>query len=150
MSTRFTVASHILTVLAVRKDEAVPSDVLAFSTNTSPAVVRQILSLLGKAGLTRAQLGQGGGSLLARPASEISLLDVHRATESGGLIEPARNAPSSVCTVGRHIRSILAPHTARAEDAFYSELARVSIDTLAKEARRRQKEPPAKTRTASR
>src|SRR6266702_1445722 len=76
-STRFAVAVHALAALAVSGGKPLRSEDIAYSANTSPVVIRGLLSRLSDAGLTRSQLGTGGGSLLARPAGKIKLLDVY-------------------------------------------------------------------------
>src|SRR5258708_39480165 len=75
-SSRFAVAVHVLTALAVGDGTPMRSEDLAFSASTSPVVIRGLLSRLSEAGVTRSQLGAGGGAMLARPAGEIRLLDV--------------------------------------------------------------------------
>ena len=72
-STRFAVAVHILTALAVNDGNAVRSEQLASSASTNPTVIRRILSMLAEAGLTSSQLGYGGGATLAKPANQITL-----------------------------------------------------------------------------
>ena len=67
-SSRFAVAIHILAGLTLHSGEPLPSEIIAKSAHTNPAVIRRLLSMLNRAGLTSAQLGQGGGALLARPA----------------------------------------------------------------------------------
>ncbi|UXN00435.1 Rrf2 family transcriptional regulator [Xanthomonas hortorum pv. pelargonii] len=99
-STRFVVAVHILTALAVSDGKPLRSEDLAYSANTGPVVVRSLLSRLAEAGLTRSQLGAGGGALLARQAKTIRLLDVYQAVEDTELFprierHPARIAQSA-------------------------------------------------------
>ena len=81
ISSRFAVAVHILTLLETGRGEPLTSEYMAGSVNTNPSVVRRILTLLARAGLTRARMGAGGGTVLARPAGEITLRDVYRAVE---------------------------------------------------------------------
>src|SRR6202011_3113939 len=66
-STRFVVSVHVLTALAVSDGKPMRSEDLAYSANTSPVVIRGLLSRLNDVGLTRSQLGAGGGALLAKP-----------------------------------------------------------------------------------
>jgi len=106
-STRFAVATHILTVLYVHEDTPVPSSNIAQSVNTSAAVIRQILMRLSEAGLVRSQMGPGGGSLLAKAADEITLLDVWKATEDEQVVCMPRNEPSGSCCVGQNILDAL-------------------------------------------
>ena len=58
MTSRFTVAIHILSLLALTKGESRTSEELATSVNTNPVVIRKILGILRKAGLIQIQMGQ--------------------------------------------------------------------------------------------
>ncbi|MEL6180936.1 MAG: Rrf2 family transcriptional regulator, partial [Myxococcota bacterium] len=124
---RFAVAVHILTVLAYFEGKPVPSAKVARSVNTSPAVIRQIMMRLREAGLVDAQLGKGGGSFLARPKDNITLLDVYHATESSEVFCTHRNGPSEGCIIGRHILTALTDVTDRATEALHKELATSTI-----------------------
>ena len=70
-STRFVVAVHTLTGLAVGDGRPMRSEDIAYSVNTNAVVIRGLLSRLSESGLTKSQLGTGGGTLLAKPAAEI-------------------------------------------------------------------------------
>jgi Rrf2 family protein len=126
-SSRFAVAVHILAAVTVHKDQPVTSELMAGSASTNPAVIRRILAMLNDAGLSRAQLGQGGGALLARPAESISLLDVYRAVESDELFALHRSDPNPDCPVGRTIQPILTTIFQKAQRALEAELSKVSI-----------------------
>src|SRR5271166_34715 len=80
-SSRFVVATHVLSLLAFGEGEAMTSEYIAGSVNTNPVVVRRILALLVKAGLVGSQEGAGGGVRLAKPAHSINLRDVYVAVE---------------------------------------------------------------------
>lgn len=84
MNTRLPVAAHILTFLNALAGKPGTSELMAASINTNPSLVRRLLMQLGQAGLTRSQMGAGGGALLARPADRITLLDVLRAVGLSG------------------------------------------------------------------
>lgn len=144
-SSRFAVAVHVLTALALHKDRPVASEMIAKSASTNPAVIRRILSMLNEAGLSRAQLGQGGGALLACAPASISLLDVYRAVESDALFALHRSAPDPDCPVGRSIQPALRDTLARAQHALQTELAGVSIADIARDVERRNRLRPAKT-----
>jgi DNA-binding IscR family transcriptional regulator len=87
MNSRFAVATHILTLLEQSRGEPVTSEYIAGSVNTNPSLVRRLLGVLAKAGLTTSQMGTGGGALLARPASRITL---------GAVLERRRDAAERV------------------------------------------------------
>ena len=76
ISSRFTIAIHMLTCMETFKDEyKVTSDFLADSINVNPVVIRRILSQLRDAGLVQVKRGTGG-AVAAKPLKEITFLDV--------------------------------------------------------------------------
>lgn len=129
-SSRFAVATHVLTVIASDDARAHRSEDLAIGARTNPTVIRRILQMLNRAGLTRSKLGAGGGSVLARPATEISLADIYRAVEDEALFTMPRCAPDASCVIGANIGAMVKAATARAEHAMIGELARTSIGDL--------------------
>ena len=135
-STRFAVAVHLLAALAVSDGAPLRSEDLAYSVNTGPVVIRGLLSRLSEAGLTRSQLGAGGGALLAKPAQKIRLLDVYRAVEDTELFSLHRTAPCKNCAVGGNILEAMQPALMHARQALEDELAKVTIADIATEVAR--------------
>lgn len=135
-STRFAVAVHILAALAVSDGKPMRSDDLAYSANTSAVVVRGLLSRLIDAGLTRSQLGAGGGALLARPAEKIRLLDVYEAVEDTELFSLHRTPPCENCAVGGNILEAIQPVLTKARAALEAELAKSTVADIAAEVAR--------------
>ena len=140
ISSRFAVGVHILTLLAQSQGKPITSEWIAGSASTNPAVVRKLLGMLAKAGLTTSQLGLGGGALLARSPKEITLLDVYRAVGEGELFALHNEQPNPACPVGCNIQSALHGTMSRAQRALENELASqtiadVSNDVLARHAR---------------
>lgn len=134
-NTRFTVAVHILTLLADEKDRPLTSDYIAGSVNTNPVVIRRALSLLGKAGLVSATEGAGGGSTLARPATRITLADVRGAVEPGGMFAGTRSDPNPLCPVGRRLQSVLKEYMQDFEKALKKQMSAVTIADVLKAVR---------------
>lgn len=139
MNTRFAVATHILTVLQAQGGVPATSEYIAGSVNTNPSLVRRLLSQLARAGLTVARMGTGGGALLARPAGEITLLDVYRAVDEESDVIPIHQAPNPQCPVGRNIQQVLEQRIDAAERALFAELARTTIAELAADVARRER-----------
>jgi Rrf2 family protein len=135
-STRFAVAVHILTGLAVSDGKPMRSEDLAWSANTGAVVIRGLLSRLSDAGLTRSQLGAGGGSLLAKPAKKIRLLDVYAAVEDTELFSLHRTPPCESCAVGGNIIAAIQPALDRARKALEAELAKTTVADVAAEVAR--------------
>ena len=139
MNSRFAVAVHILTLLEQQQGDPVTSEYIAGSVNTNPSLVRRLVGMLTNAGLTSSQLGSGGGTLLARPASKISLLDVYRAVDEGELFAMHRERPNPACPIGRNIQAALETHFATASKALEDELRQVTIADVLTDVRRQDR-----------
>ncbi|MGZ3419663.1 MAG: Rrf2 family transcriptional regulator [Polyangiales bacterium] len=140
MNSRFAVAVHILTFIDEGAGEPVTSEHIASSVSTNPALIRRLLGMLAKAGLTTGQLGTGGGALLARPASEISLLDVHRAVDQSELFGLHAERPNPNCPIGRNIQATLTTKIDAATRALETELATTTIGDVLRDVRRRERQ----------
>ncbi|MBN2980801.1 MULTISPECIES: Rrf2 family transcriptional regulator [Cohnella] len=127
ISSRFSVAAHILSLLDMFKDQRLTSDSIADSVNTNPVVIRRIMGMLNKAGLVHTSAGVAGARL-AREMSEITLLDVYRAVqgEQEALFSMHEN-PNPACPVGRNIQGALETTFGRAQLAMENELAKVTM-----------------------
>ena len=139
MNSRFAVAVHILTLLEQQYGEPVTSERIAGSVNTNPSLVRRLIGMLTKAGLTTSQLGTGGGALLAKPAARITLRDVYRAVDEGELFAMHRERPNPACPIGRNIQAALEAHIDCASAALEDELARVTIGDMLADVRKQER-----------
>ena len=74
-------ASVVLTVLASAPDTVLSATGLAERAGLEPPTVAKVLKPLAQAGLVQAFRGATGGYRLARPASEISLVEIVEAME---------------------------------------------------------------------
>ena len=137
MNARFATAVHILTLLEQAGGKPVKSERMAQSINTNPSLVRRLLVTLAQAGITTSQMGAGGGALLAREASAITLLDVHRAVAEDSVFAMPR-APSPYCMVGRNIQAALLETIDTATGLMLAELARTSITDMLARVRRQE------------
>jgi Rrf2 family protein len=129
-STRFAVAVHVLTSIALQKGKPVPSDMIASSVNTHSTVIRRILSMLNSSGLTTAQLGKGGGALLNISPENITLLDIYKSMENDLIFATHRAHPNNDCIVGRNILPILTPVMDEAQNALEQKLNNVSLSEI--------------------
>jgi Rrf2 family protein len=132
-NTRFSMAVHIMTALAVMA-EKMSSELLAQTVNTNPVVVRRILGDLNRAGLIRAERGKTGGFTLARAARDISLLDVYRAVmDEQGLMPLHENPENRRCPVSCKVRGTLATYLKKAQGVYERELAKVALADIERE-----------------
>lgn len=66
ISSRFSVAIHILSLLEINKDGISTSEYISGSVNTNPVVIRRIMGMLNKAGLVEVRTGLPGRSCRGR------------------------------------------------------------------------------------
>lgn len=124
---RFTVAIHVLCLMAAQHPQALTSGFIAGSVNTNPVVIRRILATLRKAGWVKSQPGVNGGwELLAKP-SAISLADVYRLVRPGTVFALHSKRPNPLCPVGRNIQQGLFGHYHKAQAAMEQELGQSTI-----------------------
>lgn len=128
-NSRFSVGVHILTLLESEGGGPLSSEYIAGSVNTNPVVIRRLIAVLGRAGLVMSQPGAGGGTRLARPATDITLRDVYDAIEEPDLFA-LHQGPNPKCPVGRHINAALAAHLTNASRAMRDALDEVTIATM--------------------
>ena len=144
-NTRFPVALHILTLLAVEnKCQPTTSEYLAESANTNPVVIRRLLGSLRRAGLITVQLGAGGGVSLARSAREITLLEVFCAVRETEIFFLDTRKANPYCICGRNMQPVLADIFREVEGAVYQKLAEITLDQVALQVEARELDyPPA-------
>ncbi|ABD55334.1 Rrf2 family transcriptional regulator [Jannaschia sp. CCS1] len=131
VSSRLAVATHILTVMAVKGDVPIGSEDIAKRASTNAAVVRKIISMLGRSGITTSQTGAKGGTHLARAPEQITLLDVYRAVDTQEIFASPNCPPDASCPIGSQIGPVLDEVKAKATQAMEAELAAVSIAAIA-------------------
>jgi len=142
IANRFSIAVHILSLLGGRREAEPTSEWMAGSIGVNPVVVRNVTGMLKRAGLVRTQQGVAGASL-ARPLSEVTLLDVYRAVEDEASLFSVHPRPNPKCPVGARIEGTLREVFAEAEDAMHAELAGI---TLAEVVRRLGRSSPLRRR----
>ncbi|GAA2815113.1 RrF2 family transcriptional regulator [Nonomuraea dietziae] len=115
--------------------EPVPAARLAELHGTAPAYTAKQLQALSRAGIVGSTMGQSGGYVLTRPASEISALEVVRAIDGD---EPAyrcteirQRGPLGIPAERCARPCAIARAMAAAQDAWSHALAQVSIAGLA-------------------
>ena len=124
---RFTVAIHVLCLLAAQHPHPLTSDFIAGSVNTNPVVIRRLLGLLRRAGLVKSQPGVSGGwELVAKPGN-ITLGGLYQIVRPGAVFAMHRQQPNVLCPVGRNIQRGLGAHYQKAQAAMEAELDRTTI-----------------------
>lgn len=122
-------AIHILTYVDIYKNGNLSSARIAASIEANASVVRNLMSKLKKAGLLNNQPGVAKASL-AKPASEISVLDVYRAITSTASILHVDPKTNPNCVVGANIQDTLNNVYQRVQNAAELEMSQISIQDV--------------------
>ncbi len=138
ISSRFTIAVHVLICIETfKKNLKVTSDFLASSVNVNPVIIRRLLQQLKKAGIVQVKRGSGGADI-ARPLSEITLLDIYRAVEcvENGTLFHFHENPNPKCPVGRNIHNILDMRLDEIQQAMEAKLQATTLQDVMDDTKR--------------
>lgn len=108
--------------------ELLTSSALAEGLATNPSLVRRLTAPLVHAGLLLSTKGKLGGLALAKPAREITLADVYRATLPDKKLLATRECVPHRCVVSTNLEPFLAELSTEMEDSV---LAGLGMRTLA-------------------
>ena len=137
ISSRFTIAVHIFACIDTFKDDyKITSDFLSASINVNPVIIRKILSSLKKSGLINVLRGTGG-TTIAKPLDQITLLDIFQSVEclEDGKLFHFHENPNANCPVGKNIHSILDDKLLRVQKAMENELASITLEDVINDTR---------------
>ncbi|MFS9068995.1 Rrf2 family transcriptional regulator [Streptococcus infantis] len=140
ISSRFTIATHMLIIIALKgKESKVTSDFLASSVGVNPVIIRKTLSQLKKAELISVARGTGGAEII-KDLEDISLLDVYQAVEclgKTGQLFSLHDNPNPACPVGANIHGILDEKLQKIQLAMEQELNQTSLAQVVADAEAR-------------
>jgi DNA-binding IscR family transcriptional regulator len=136
MNSRFSIAVHILTLLASAPDERMTSEFIAGSVGTNPVVIRRQLALLREAALVESKSARGGGWFLARNPDKITLKQVRIALGEEASFRMHRNEPHPKCMVGQNVRGVLEEVYGDAETAVMKSLDDWTVTDMLRRVRR--------------
>ncbi|MGE7948428.1 Rrf2 family transcriptional regulator [Lysinibacillus sp. NPDC093688] len=131
ISSRFTIAVHILSIIKQNPSTICTSEFMAESVNTNPVVIRKIVSYLKKAGIVQVRRGTGGASLV-KDLDAITLLEVFRSVE---VVEEDRlfhlhENPNPDCPIGANIQAVLELILVQAQEAMEQLLANITMEQV--------------------
>ncbi len=132
ISSRFTIAVHILTCIDYFSDDyTITSEFLASSIGVNPVIVRQILIRLKAAGLIEVSRGKGDIKL-RKPLENISMYDVYKAAEivKGKLFRFHSN-PNPECPVGKNIHFALDESLDDIQNALEEKMKTIYLQEIA-------------------
>ena len=129
-NSQFSMAVHVLSMLARSKDENLKSDYLAGSVNTNAVVIRRLLGQLNQAKLVVSQTGASGGSRLARCPNEINLSEIYKAVNCGEVFALHGKAPNKDCPVGKNIEAVLCCLQKEIDRGIEEKLSRYTLQNV--------------------
>jgi len=133
ISSRFSVAIHIISILQIYGNPMPTSEYIAGSVNTNPVVIRRILGMLKQAGIVDMKRGTGG-AYLVKGVEDITMLDVYKAVgsvEDGQLFQIHEN-PNPMCPVGANIQGVVNVALISAQDAMEGVLQKITLADITK------------------
>jgi len=129
-NSQFSMAVHVLSMLARSEGENLKSDYLACSVNTNAVVIRRLLGDLNQAKLVVSQTGANGGTRLARCPSEINLSEIYKAVSCGEVFALHAKAPSKDCPVGKNIEAVLCCLQKEIDRGIEEKLAKYTLQNV--------------------
>ena len=130
ISSRFTIALHILTCIEeFKNDYKITSDFLSSSINVNPVVIRRILQKLKSAGIITVARGNVGNMEINRDLKDITFYDVYKAVDcvdDEGLFHFHEN-PNPLCPVGRNIHNVLDKRLDAIQQAMENEMKKSTL-----------------------
>lgn len=129
VSTRFSDSIHLLAYLKIYADTKLTSDAIAASIETSPVVVRRLMSKLRQAGLISTTPGTAQPTL-AKQLDQISLLSVFYAVEGDKPLFAVDPKTNPACIVGGNIQNVLRQYYQDAQTAAEARLAKTSLQDI--------------------
>lgn len=137
ISSRFTIAIHVLACINTFKDSKVTSEFLSGSVNVNPVVIRRLLQQLKWAGIVNVTRGSGGAEI-AKPLSQITMLDVYKAVDSveNGQLFHFHENPNQDCPVGRNIHTVLDSKLTQIQQAMENEMKGITIQEILEDTER--------------
>ena len=133
ISSRFSVAIHIISILQLYGDPMPTSEYIAGSVKTNPVVIRRILGMLKQAGIVDMKRGTGG-AYLVKSVEDITMLDVYKAVgsvEDGQLFQIHEN-PNPECPIGANIQDVVNVALISAQDAMEGVLQKITLEDITK------------------
>ena len=131
ISSRFTVAVHMLVLISFDEYGNLTSRQIADSVNTNPVVIRRLMTKLKEAEFIDVSQGNSGIELV-KPLSDITLFDVYKAVE---VVEERElfqihEDTNIKCVVGANIQMVLEVILENAQAAMEGVLKNVTLENI--------------------
>lgn len=121
---------HVLIHLE-RGSGPMTSEMIGKMLNTNPVVVRRTMAGLRERGHVQSEKGHGGGWTLARPLTEITLLDVYEALDRPELFCLVPSSDHANCLVEIAVNDALESARRDAEELLLTRFGSVRLSDIA-------------------
>lgn len=129
-NTQLSDATHILAYIALNQDKSeIKSSSIAESINTSPSLIRRMMSKLKQAGLLNATKGAARPSLTKDP-DKISLLDIYLAISPDNKLLNVDEKTNATCPVGSVIPDVLDHYYQEVQSTAEARMAKINLQEL--------------------
>jgi DNA-binding IscR family transcriptional regulator len=127
----------LIAIETFKETQKVTSELLASSVNVNPVVIRRLLQQLKKSDIIKVKRGSGGAEI-ARPLSDITLLDVYNAVEpvENGELFHFHDNPNQMCPVGRNIHKIMDGRLQEIQEAMEGKMKSITVQDVMEDANR--------------
>lgn len=131
-STKLSDTLHLIAFICLADSGSLSSSIIAESIQTNPAYVRQLMSLLKKAGLLYNTQGQANPAL-TRPPEEITMLDVYHAVEGEKPLLHLDTHTNPHCGVGIQIQLVISDFYNEVQFAAEQKMKEITIQDILKQ-----------------
>ena len=129
-NSQFSMAVHVLAMLAKSGEDKIKSEYVAGSVNTNAVVIRRLLGQLNQANLVISQTGAAGGTRLARCPKEITLAEIYKAVSCGEVFALHGKSPNQDCPVGKNIEAVLCNLQKEIDKAVGEKLSQYTLQSV--------------------
>jgi Rrf2 family protein len=135
-STKLSDALHILAFVAMNPNNDLTSDAIATSLASNSSSVRQMMGKLKRAGLITSVTGHAKPAL-ARPADEITMLDVYHAVEGEKPLLHLDTHTNPACGVGVNVQLVIGEYFTHIQVAAEQAMSQVTLEQIIQEYKKR-------------
>ena len=135
-STKLSDSLHLLVFVATERDRDLSSTAIAKSLAANPSSVRQLMGRLRRAGLITSVTGHARPEL-ARPARDISMLDVYRAVEGDRPLLHLDTHTNPECGVGMNVQRVIGERFDDVQRAAERAMSSVTLEQIITQYRER-------------
>ncbi len=126
-NSQFSIAVHVLVLLAKSGAQNVTSECLAKSVNTNAVVIRRLLCNLQEARLVSSQTGAGGGTQLVKQPKDVRINEVYSAVATAEVFALHPNEPNKNCPIGKNIQNVLENLQSEIDETVEQKLAQYTL-----------------------